>query len=161
MPLGEINDPEYHFLVPQAVGMAVRLRKHLDHFHPYVYDDGVTKKIGYGYDLNHGISEPVAVILIKTRLQRMGQALMRRAFETNLAGDPARFSVFIEAAERTGEASVLAETEMWDAIKRKDYWALNHAFLTSPLITAYGAGKEGRSRVAYLGRVLVEGASAI
>jgi hypothetical protein len=155
------QDNDLYVLVSRAVGSAVKLRKHIDEFHPYVYNDGATKKIGYAYDLNHGISEPVAVTLIKSRLQKMGQALMRRAFETNLAGDSARFGVFVDIAERVGDQPVLNETAMWEAAKQKDYWALNEAFLVSPLIDAYGGGKEGRKRVAYLGRVLVQGAEAV
>lgn len=152
---------DVQFLVPRAVGIAIRLRKKIDHFHRQMYTEEGIHKIGYGYNLDHGISEPVALTLAKSRLLLMGQALMRRAFEMNLAADPARFSVFVDIAERVGDKAVLAEDEMWQAAKVKDYWRLNQAFLTSSLIVAYGDGKEGRRRVAYLGRVLVEGESAV
>lgn len=156
-----MDDAEFHFLVPRAVGFAVKLRRRIDDFHPHVYHEDAKEKIGYGYSLEHGITDPVAITLIKSRLVNMGHALMVRAFETNLASDPARFSAFIDIAERTGENAVLEQDSMWKAAKDKDYWALHEAFLVSSLILAYGHGVEGRRRVAYIGRVLVEGEKAI
>lgn len=156
-----MDDAEFSLLLPRAINMALRLRKRIDAFHSHLYDAHDGKKIGYGHKIALGITEPAALLITKTRLHTVGTALMQRAFETNLAADSARFSVFIDIAERVGDGPVLQETPMWQAVKEKDYWKLNEAFLTSPLITAYGPDKEGRRRVAYLGRVLVEGASAL
>jgi hypothetical protein len=156
-----MDTQEFDLLVPRAVGVAIRLRKNIDHFHSNLYSEDGKQKIGYGYDMDYGITEAVATTLIKSRLHHMGQALMRRAFETNLAGDPVRFGVFLDLAERVGEAPVLAEKEMWDAVKNKDYWKLHEAFFTSPLIAAYGGGTEGRRRIAYLAHVLVQGETAV
>jgi hypothetical protein len=69
--------------------------------------------------------------------------------------------VLVELAARVGEDRVLAEEPMWQAMKAKDYWKLHESFLSSPIIVAYGTGYEGRKRVSYLSRVLVEGEAAI
>ena len=156
-----MDEVEFMMLLPRAVNAALRMRKKLNTFHPNVYTEDGIQKIGYGTDLLSGISEPIAANIVKERLQRMGHALMRRAFELNLAGDSARFGVFVELATRVGEDQVLAEKPMWEAIKAKDYWKLHDSFLESPIITAYGTGQEGRRRVSYLSRVLVEGEAAI
>ena len=156
-----MEQDEFDTLIPKAVVVAIRVRKHLDAFREHLYTEENAHKIGYGYKLEHGISENAATHLIRDRMYKMGNALMRQAFVTNLAGDPARFGVFVELAERVGEQKVLNEKPLWDAVKNKDYWALHHAFLTSPLLSAYGVGVEGRRRVSYLSRVLVEGEAAI
>lgn len=156
-----MEDSEFEMLIPRAVIAALRMRKKLEEFRPKVYLEHGKQKIGYAYSLSHGISETVASNLMKERLHKMGQALMRRAFETNFAADSARFGVFVELAERVGETPVLDEKPMWDAVRQKDYWGLHDAFLTSSLITAYGDGKQGRLRVGFLSRVLVEGEAAL
>lgn len=156
-----MDDEEFNTLIPRAVEIALRMRQKLETFHSHVYKEDGVDKIGYGFNISRGITEYGAINLVKEGFQKMGHALMRRAFEINLAADSVRFGVFIELAERAGEDKVLQEDRLWRAAKTKDYWALHDAFLQSPLITAYGMGAEGRKRVSYLSRVLVEGEAAI
>lgn len=156
-----MEEEDFNLVLPRTIVHAMRIRTKLDEFRPQVYNDGPLQKIGYGYNLNHGITEPVASAMVKARFQAMGQALMKRAFTTGLAGDPARFGVFVDIAERVGDVAVLQEHSMWTAIREKDYWGLHSAFLESSLILAYGTEKHGRSRVSYLSRILVEGEKAI
>lgn len=133
-----------------AVDLAVARLKTDEGFRPMVYRDTANKlTVGYGCNLDAGISQFAAAALLAAQVQERAQILARFWWAQDL--DDARMSVVLELAFNNGTAGLLHFPNMLAAIGAKNWTVARAELLDSEAARALPA------RYAAMAQVLLTG----